>query len=285
MVLYRRNYRRRYTGRSYRPYSRSTRPYSRYRYTRRSPNSKLTLYRSPRRSVRPYSRSMYGGTNRSTPFTTTRWGNKGTSRFAPKRLFELKHQENAYEFELASSSMYEQSLSELVLQQGVTETELIGRKVFQKYHTFRAFVSLRQVESSTTNNFIRVRCVLAWRQNKIGTSYDLIFGDPATNKSCIFDSNKANPYNLLSSYVKENNGTYHVVYDKTYSLNVFTKDSQQILFTFDRNRPITMEPTGNPGEYHDSNRHFVFVVIPDQPTETATRVKVSIISEIGFYDP
>lgn len=281
MVLYRRNYSRRYSARSRRPYRPYRRSISTYRPYRRYSTS--GLYR--RRSIRPYSRYI---TNRTRQFTTNRWGNKGTSRYALKNLVEMKKQVNAYAGVIGPADPEGAIvLSELVLSQGVTEQEFIGRKLHIKYQTLRCNVELSLLEQEVGSNSIRFRLVLAWRQNKINTTYGSIIGDPttATGKACLFDVNQTAPYNFIAPYLSENNGTWHVVYDKKFAVNNYTKDSVVMNISYDKNRPVSMESTMNPGEYHDSNRQFTLLFIPDRNISGQWHLNYSMINEIGFYDP
>lgn len=284
-MAFRRNYSRRYSGR-YRPYRRSTRlstrPYSRYRYTRSLPNSKFSSFRNRYLSTRPYYRRSL--TNRTTPSTTNRWGNRSTSRYSMKKVMELKKQTNYYETDLSSSTNYiVQTLSELVTLQGVTQEQIIGRKVYQKYHNLRVHLQILTDQVAFAAS-MKIRVVLAWRQNKIGETYGPIIGNPSSNQSILFNSEMPASLRIISPYINGNNGTYHVVYDKIHSINVYTNDTAVVNIFFDKNRPINLEGTGNAGEYHDGNRQYQLLFMCDQTIATV-EYPIKIISEIGYYDP
>lgn len=196
---------------------------------------------------------------------------------------ELKKQTTTYQFGTSESSFFStQILSELVAQQGVTQDEIIGRKVYQKYHNLRMHVSYGDA-GNTYGGSIKIRVVLAWRQNKIGETYGNIIGNPALEPSALFPFSADPSLRLIQSYVNGNNGTYHVVYDKVLSLNKYTNDVGIVNIYFDKNRPINLEPTRNPGEYHDGNRQFILLVMTDDIE--AFGLNCVAISEIGYYDP
>lgn len=191
---------------------------------------------------------------------------------------ELKKQTNIYSLTL-TDYFSEIPVSEIVAVQGVGTADVIGRKVYQKYHNIRFHFTYGTAPEAFQGS-VRIRVVVAWRQNKLGVDYAGVVGNTVGS---LFSDTGDNNVRLITPYQTDNDGTWHVAFDKLYILNAYTKDSIIVNLFLDKNRPISLEPTGNPGELHDSNRQYTVTVLREgQPTSL---ISATVYSEIGYYDP
>lgn len=231
----------------------------------------------------------YGtSSNVTRPTTTNRWGNRRGSTL--KKFVELKKQALEVDLVVGDGLNYETTqLSRVFAQQGTSATEVVGQKVFQKYHSVKCHMEYARSETDVDpiSSSIRCRVVIAWRQNKTNGTYDPMVGLFENQKGSLINGATKPTYMFMDSYIEGNDGTYHVVFDKMFTFNVYTRDSASFNIFFDKNRPINLEPqpSTTPTIYADTNRTFFMTVITDRTMPAGTQLSCTIRSEVGFYDP